>query len=137
MTNNNKKKHGLNCAKNEQKPLADQIKILEGFGHILDDFNFDKNKVISIWVGLPKVGWEQNILNFVLISAKNFSKVNTAFKANLKTESNLKMQAILMAHWIPSRHNWVMVGSSLSWSPTLNAANAGDQTILNIGLETK
>lgn len=37
----------------------------------------------------------------------------------------LKMQAILTAHRMPSRHSEATSGSSQSWSPTLNAASRG------------
>lgn len=37
----------------------------------------------------------------------------------------LKMQAILMAHRMPSRHSEATSGSSQSCSPTLNAASRG------------
>lgn len=37
----------------------------------------------------------------------------------------LKMQAILMAHRMPSRHSEATSGSSQSCSPTLNAASKG------------
>lgn len=43
----------------------------------------------------------------------------------------LKMQAILMAHRMPSRHSEATSGSSQSCSPTLNAASRGVQASWN------
>ena len=47
----------------------------------------------------------------------------------------LKMQAILMAHRMPSRHREATSGSSQSCSPTLNAASKGVHASYNTDIE--
>merc|ERR1719150_2624082 len=64
------------------------------------------------------------------------SKVNLAracTKAFLSS-SRWKMQAILMAHLIPSKQRRDISGSSQSWRPTEKAARRGVHANLNIGL---
>merc|ERR1719150_125359 len=63
------------------------------------------------------------------------SRVNLArawTKAFLSS-SRWKMQAILMAHLIPSRQSREISGSSQSWRPTEKAARRGVQANLNMG----
>ena len=49
------------------------------------------------------------------------------------SSSRWKMQAILMAHLIPSRQSREISGSSQSWRPTEKAARRGVQANLNMG----
>merc|ERR1740123_2338955 len=49
------------------------------------------------------------------------------------SSSRWKMQAILIAHLIPSRQSREISGSSQSWRPTEKAARRGVQASLNIG----